>query len=342
MNAWTNSLRRAFQLTHMAGMARLADTDWAALAPYDRWRMESAGLTADDWALMRAAPRDDFRGQPMLTPDGIYATGDPRAAQVVARYLGMLADESETAIINPDLATRAATTLGGTQAGTLRGELARAVMQFKSFPLAMMSRHWGRMLETPQGLEGAPMLANRLAYAATMMVTLTALGAVAFQTKQMVSGKDPVDMTRGKFWLQAMAQGGGLGFLGDLLLNDPEGSRRGGWEGKLSILGPTASTAGGVLDLVHTNTFQAMAGKETHAGAEAFRLARSNLPLVNLWYAKEALNHAGLHALQENLSPGYLNRMQQRARKDWSQDYYWAPGSGLPQRAPDITAVAGE
>ena len=341
MNAWTNSLRRAFQLTHMAGMARLADTDWAALTPYDRWRMESAGLTADDWTLMRAAPRDDFRGQPMLTPDGIYATGDPRAAQVVARYLGMLADESETAIINPDLATRAATTLGGTQAGTIRGELARAVMQFKSFPLAMMSRHWGRMLETPQGLEGAPMLANRLAYAATMMVTLTALGAVAFQTKQLVSGKDPVDMTNAKFWTRAMAQGGGLGFVGDMLLADTTGDR-----GQLdtlgrALLGPSFGSLADAWELTKGNIDEALAGKDTHLGAEGFRFARSHLPLVNLWYAKEALNHAGLHALQENLSPGYLNRMQQRARKDWNQDFYWAPGTGMPDRAPSFEEVAG-
>ena len=341
MNAWTNSLRRGFQLTHMAGMARLADTDWAALTPYDRWRMETAGLTVDDWALMRAAPRDNFRGQPMLTPDGIYATGDPRAAQVVARYLGMLADESETAIINPDLATRAATTLGGTQAGTVRGELARAVMQFKSFPLAMMSRHWRRMLETPQGMDGAPMLANRLAYAATMMVTLTALGAVAFQTKQMVSGKDPVDMTNAKFWTRAMAQGGGLGFVGDMLLADTTGDR-----GQLdtlgrALLGPSFGSLADAWELTKGNVDEMIAGKDTHAGAEGFRFARSHLPLVNLWYAKEALNHAGLHALQENLSPGYLNRMQQRARKDWQQDFWWTPGTGLPDRAPSFEEVAG-
>ena len=50
---------------------------------------------------------------------------------------------------------------------------------------------------------------------------------------------------------------------------------------------------------------------------------------------------AGRHALQENLSPGYLSRMQQRARKDWQQEYYWAPGTGLPDRAPSFEEVAG-
>lgn len=63
---------------------------------------------------------------------------------------------------------------------------------------------------------------------------------------------------------------------------------------------------------------------------------------MNLWYAKAALDHAGMHALQENLSPGYLSRMQQRAHKEWGQDWWWKPGTGGPDRAPDFTAIGGK
>ena len=45
-------------------------------------------------------------------------------------------------MLNPDLATRAIVTGGGSQRGTVLGELAQATMQFKSFLIAMMSRHW--------------------------------------------------------------------------------------------------------------------------------------------------------------------------------------------------------
>lgn len=342
MNLWTDTLRRSFQLTHMAGVGRLSRLEWDSLTPYDRWRLESKGLTRDDWAVIKAAQPDQFRGQDMITPEGIYATGDPRAGEVVAKYLGMLSDESEFAVLNPDLATRAITTAGGTQAGTVRGELARAVMQFKSFPIAMMSRHWRRMLETPQGLEGAPMVANRLAYAGAMLMSLTALGAIAFQTKQLVSGKDPVDMTTKKFWVRAMAQGGGLGFFGDMLLSDTTADR-----GQLdtlgrAFLGPSFGSAADFWELTKGNVDEFLAGKDTHIGAEALRFARGHLPLVNLWYAKTALDQAALHAIQENLSPGYLSRMQQRARKDWNQEFYWQPGSGLPDRGPSFEQLAGQ
>lgn len=62
----------------------------------------------------------------------------------------------------------------------------------------MISRHWFRVIDTPAGLDGAPVMANRLAYSAALMTSLTALGAIAFQSKQIVSGKDPVDMTAEK------------------------------------------------------------------------------------------------------------------------------------------------
>jgi hypothetical protein len=342
MNFWTDTLRRGFQLTHMQAMGRMRATAWDQLTEYDRWRLGRQGLTADDWSVIQAAQPVVHNGHDFITPDAIYATGDPRAGEVVAKYLGAISDESEIAVLNPDLATRAITTAGGSRAGTIDGELWRAVAQFKSFPIAMISRHWRRMLETPQGLEGAPMMANRLAYSGAMMVSLTALGAIAFQIKQMVSGKDPVAMDTPKFWTRAVAQGGGLGFMGDILLSDTTDDRSPMDSFGRLLLGPSFGSAADLYELTKGNFDEMRAGKQTHAGAEAMRFARSHLPLVNLWYAKTALDQAGLHAAQEAMSPGYLSRIQNKARKDWGQDYWWSPGGDFaPERAPSFEAMAG-
>lgn len=347
MNAWTDTLRRAFSMTMMNGMARMAKTDWAALTEYDRWRMTSKGITDADWSIIRQAQFSQHRGMDFLTPESIYATGDARAGEVVSKVLGLITDESEHAVLNPDLATQAIQSFGGQQRGTISGELARSVMQFKSFPIAMISRHWRRMLETPQGLEGAPMLANRVTYAGAMMVSLTALGAVAFQTKQIVQGKDPVDMDpteNPRFWLRAMAQGGGLGIVGDLLFIDPAETYGDATATAIkNVAGPVIGSAAELsLKLGAFNVWEAASGRDTHAIAEGIQFARSHTPYVNLWYGKAALDHAGLHALQENMSPGYLSRMRQRAKKDWGQDYWWKPGTGAPDRAPDLGAAVGE
>ncbi|QAZ38423.1 hypothetical protein C1M51_02745 [Methylibium sp. Pch-M] len=340
MNAWTDTLRRAFSLTMMQGLARLSKTEWGALTEYDRWRMSSKGLTEADWDLMRRAEMAQHRGVDFITPDAIYATGDPRAGEVVAKMIGMITDESEIAILNPDLTTRAITSGGGAQRGTMGGELARSTAQFKSFPIAMISRHWRRMIDTPQGLEGAPLMANRLVYAAAMMTSLTVLGAIAFQTKQLVAGKDPVDMTTPKFWTRAVAQGGGLGFVGDMLLTDTADDRSPLDTFGKSFLGPGFGSAAELYELTKGNIDEMNAGKVTHFGAEAFRFGRSHAPLVNLWWGKAALDHAVLNSVQENLSPGYLARVRNRAQKDWRQGYWWEPQDTAPDRAPDLGAIA--
>lgn len=326
----------------MQAVGRMRSTAWDQLKQYDRWRLEQQGLTGDDWAVIQAAQPVVHNGHDFVTPDAVYATGDPRAGEVVAKYLGAISDESEVAVLNPDLATRAITTAGGSRAGTIDGELWRAVAQFKSFPIAMISRHWRRMLDTPQGMEGAPVMANRLAYSGAMMFSLTALGAIAFQIKQMVSGKDPVAMDSPKFWTRAVAQGGGLGFMGDILLGDTTDDRSPIDSFGRLVLGPSFGSAADLYELTKGNADEALAGKDPHAGAEALRFARGHLPLVNLWYAKSAIDHAALHAAQENLSPGYLSRIQNKARKDWGQDYWWTPGDGMPDRAPDLGRAIGQ
>ena len=341
MNAWTDTVRRGFGLTMQAGLGKLSKTEWGKLTEWDRAHLERKGITKEDWAVVNTAQLSEYRGQQMLTPEAIAASGHPQANQVTAKILGFITDESEYAVMNPDLATKAIQTWGGQKAGTGVGELARLTMQFKSFPTAMISRHWRRMLEGDKGLDGAPMLANKAAYTAALLMSTTALGAMVFQTKQMITGKDPVDMTTPKFWVRAAAQGGGAGFVGDMILGDTTQDRSTMDTMGRMLLGPTFGSAADLWELTKGNVDEAIAGKDTHIVAESIKFARSHTPYVNLWYGKAALDHLFLHAVQENLSPGYLNRQKDRARKDWGQDYWWAPGEAAPERAPDLEAIGG-
>jgi hypothetical protein len=340
MNAWTDTLRRAFSMTMMQGLGRISKKSWADLSEWDRTHLQRKGLTEEDWSVITQAKLTPFKGMDHLTPESIMATGDARAQEVVNKVLGLITDESEYAVLNPDLATKTIQSLGGMQTGTHRGEIARSVMQFKSFPVAMITRHWRRAFDAPQGLDGAPALANRTAYSAALMLSLTGLGAIAFQNKQLVSGRDPIDMTTPRFWLKAFTQGGGAGFLGDVLLRDSTDDRA-PQQGLFELLGPTAGSLAQIYSLTKGNLDEAAAGKDTHLGAEGLQFARGHLPFTSLWYAKRSLDAAFLHQLQENLSPGYLQRQKAKAMKDWNQRMYWEPGQALPGRAPDFTQVAG-
>lgn len=268
-------------------------------------------------------------------------------SEAVKRYMALLQHESTMAITDPDVAARAFIRRG-TAPGSITGEAARLIGQFQTFPLSMFTRHWRRILDTPRGLEGAPLgfreegQFNKLAALGGMIAMMGVAGAIVLQIKQIRDGKDPLNMNPAedhgvKFWTQALLQGGGFGFIGGLLLNPPEERGSRGWEGTIGALGPVAGTIGAAIDLTHGNLMEAAQGKDTHFWAEGIRFAKNHAPLVGLWYTRSAIDHAVLQSLQEWANPGYLQRIKARARKDWGATWYWEPGQPLPERAPNLS-----
>ncbi len=354
MNAWTDGLRRAFSATMMQGFAKKVGTGWQQLDEWDRFMMARKGITEDDWNIIAKAKPTERGGDAYLTRDAIMATGEDGAQQAATKWMAFVSDEAQFAIVNPDMATRAIVTGGGMPTGTVRGEAMRSFMQFKSFPTAMVTRHWRRLFDTPQGLEGAPAgfgaqtaagaAINRTAVFAGLNVSLMLLGAIVLQEKAILQGKDPYDMTEPKFWARALGQGGGLGYVGDFITKDPTEQRGSNFEqAGGTVLGPAGGAVAGLAgDLVLTNLWEAAKGKDTHFGAEALRWLNSQAPGVSLWQVRGAWDHWFLHNMQENLNPGYLSRMRNRAMQDWGQDYWWQPGEFAPERAPDFSNVTGD
>jgi hypothetical protein len=354
MNAWTDGLRAAFSATMMQNFAKKLGKGWGELDEWDRYLMQRHDISEADWQTITSSKATERDGLAYLTRQGVIETGADNAQSAATKWLAFVSDEAQFAVVNPDLATRAIATAGGLPAGTLKGEAMRSIAQFKSFPIAMMTRHWRRIFETPQGLEGAPTgfgaesaagaRVNQIAGLAALNVSLMLLGSVVLQIKALVQGKDPYDMTEAKFWARAEAQGGGLGYLGDLLFKDPTEQHGGNVEqGVGAILGPAAGAAAGFAgDLLFVNAWELAKGKETHAGAEALKWVNSQLPFTGIWYVKGAWERAVLHDMQEAANPGYLGRVQKRAMKDWGQGYWWPTGEMAPERAPDFGRMAGQ
>lgn len=308
--------------------------------------------------IQRSKERQDARQQVidrLMREEGpaLAAEAQRLRDQVATKILGAIVDESQFAVVNPDIATRAIVTGGGRPTGSIDGELWRSFSQFKSFPTAMVTRILRRIAETPQGLEGAPMgfgaqsaagaLGNRLAIVAGLNLALMVVGAYVLQTKALVQGKDPYDMTQFKFWMRALAQGGGLGYFGDLIFKDPTEQRGNTVEQTVGVLGGPVlgSIAGLVGDLGVVNAWEAAKGKSTNAGAEAIRWLNSQAPYQSLWWLRGLYERAFLFQAQEAVNPGYLARMRQRAMLDWQQGYWWDPQEVVPDRAPDLAAAVG-
>lgn len=248
----------------------------------------------------------------------------------VTRLLGVVGEETDMAVIRPGVSDRYMTA-GQFQRGTWKGELARSVFLFKSFPLAVIARHWMRGLNMPT-------TGGKAAYLASLIVGTTLLGAVADTINDLLQGKDiknynPFKEHGVQNWIKAFLKGGSLGLYGDFLFS---GATQTSHVGPLAaMLGPVAGAVEETMALTQGNIVQGLQGKDTHFGAEAVRFVRGNLPGASLWYAKAALDHMIFHQMQEYFTPGYLAKMERRARNEFGQDYWWRPGTGINgMRAP--------
>lgn len=349
LNAWTEAVRRAFSLNLMAATGKLVQsTRWDQLDNYDRVRFSRHGITESDWLVMRLATPETYKKCSMLTRGSLEAIPETTLAmygltvadrdRAIARWLSMLQDESYMASIDPDLATRTGSSRG-TQAGTVSGELWRSVMLFKSFPFAMLTRHWSR----GQDLWTSGNEAGAVGYAASIIVGTTIFGAISLQIANLVAGRDMQDMdpmNNPEFWGQALMKGGGLGIFGDMLYNGVFAEGTYGSPNVLSFLGPVAGSAMDTWDVAKSYLVdEGLYDKETKAGMKALRLVRGNTPFLNVWYAKAVLDHAVFNDLNEMLSPGYLRRQRNRAMRSQGQGYWWSQQEMFPERAPEFATA---
>lgn len=352
MNAITAGAQRGFGVTYMDTLGDMSrrHASLQAMEAADRTRLESKGITETDWQVWRLAEPEDWRGagDTVLTANSIYKLTDQQLQglaqqanttpqrlrdQAATKLLGTVLDETNMAIIEPGARERSFM-YGNVQRGTWGGELQRSFWQFKSFSIAMAMRHWSRAMAQPGW--------GKAKYLSSLVATTTVLGAMAIQLNEIASGRDPKDMTEDgmlgvpglRFGMAALMKGGAAGLYGDFLFSD---QTSGGQSALAAIGGPIA----GDIESIFKLKDRAADGNVDATGGNLVRLAKSHIPFANLWYTKAATDHMIFHQLQEYFSPGYLRRMEQRAKKEFGQRFWWSPGDIAPDRAPNLGAMVG-
>lgn len=335
--AWSDAGKRAYGVTMMGGIGNLVrkHADLARIADDDARILKSKGISKQDWTVWRLADQEDWGNgnTTMLTPESIMripdsklqAFGNPERVRFEAmrKLLGSVAEEVDMAVISPGARDRMITG-ADKQRGSISGELHRSVFLFKSFPIAVVMRHWARAA-------GMPSAGGRAAYMAAFLASTTILGAMSQQINDMLSGRNPREAFGDKalqFWISALLKGGGLGLYGDFLLSDH--TRYGG--GALaSLLGPVAGLVDDAVKLVQGIPLNAVEGKPEQTGGDLVKFGKGLIPGQNLWYTKAVLDHLIFNQMQEYFSPGYLLRMEKRSKKEFNQTYWWRPQDRLPQ-----------
>lgn len=345
LTAITDARKRAFSATMMSALGDMVQSkSWDQLDSNDLKLLKAKGVTPETYAIWQKAKQEtspDFPGG-LLSGRAIMAIDDPAVSldakeKAATHLMGMILEEQNMAIIEAGSRERALL-FGGTKKGTLGGELARAAMQFKTFPFAMLTRHWNRVLSMPD-------TGGRWQHGAALFAMSAITGAMALEIKELLNGKDPRalwetnDPVRmSKTWAACVMQGGALGIFGDFLTST---ASRGGSDWTSTLAGPIAGVIGDVGNTAIGNMAKAAQGDETDVLADSVRIAKGLTPGASLWYAKAAFNNLVFGQLQEMASPGYLDRMRRRTARETGQDYWWAPGEFTPERAPDLGAAVG-
>lgn len=354
LNAITEARRRAFSVTMLDTIGQLTREfdDVAKLDPND-WRiLRGKGITAEEWQLWRAAKPDDWGGgYTVLTPESIYAVPDAEVARIMpgvnpqiareraaTKLLAVVLEERDYAVIEPGARERTLIN-AGTVRGTVSGELIRSVMQFKTFPVAMIMRHWGRALKMYDKKR------SKVGYIAALVAMQTLMGAIAMQIGEIVNGRNPRNLNPfegengGKNVIAAVLKGGALSLYGDFLFADTNTYGR-TLAGALG--GPMVGLVEDTFKLTVGNLQQLAKGEETEFGAEAARFARGYTPGANLWYTKAATDRLIFFNMQELANPGYLRRMQASQQKFNGATYWWDPANPERVREIDVAQAVGE
>ncbi len=300
------------------------------------------GFTENDWQVMRLAQPEDWGGQHgLLTPKSIRdipdsklsALGDPvdLRRHAASMLLGHVLEETNMGVMQQGARQRASLAGVGTTGGTaaaVGGELLRSSMLFKGFSAAMMQKHWTRAGSLPTG-------AGTAGYMARLFTIGTIAGGVALELQALARGEDPPNIVEPKFWGKAILKGGGLGYMGDFLSEAVNSNDN---HPVAAAIGPVATTMEDAYNLTLGAAIKASQGERTDEAGNLIRFVRNNNPLNN-WYTKAAFDHLIFNDMQEAVSPGYLDRMAQKAQKSRGTSWYYDPHESLPHAAPDFSKM---
>ncbi len=331
LSAFTQAGRNGFGLAFMATLRSHAGDGFDQLPDKLRRTMQRYGITADDWDAARAVPGHEHFLRPIDIVRSHAGTAlDGR--RVGERLLEMILMESEYAVPQGTLRAQAAA-YGGLKRGTIRDEFWRSAGQFKMFGISVAMLQAQRIAN--EAIEDG--MWRGAGYAASLLIVTTLYGALAMQLKEITKGRDPRPMTgehAWKFWGGAMLQGGGLGIYGDFLAS--ETNRMGGGLAR-TVGGPTLDVAASLLSLSSGNVAQAIRGEKTNTGRELVRFLGQNTPGGSLWYLRAAYERVVLDRLHRAADPEAYQAMRRqilKQRKDYGQEFWWAPGESGPRRGP--------
>lgn len=337
LTPWTEMGKKAFGMAFMREIGAQAGKHFDELPPLMKRLMSENGITSADWNLIRKTKQHEPEpGVGFLRPNEI-AQG-PAGEALAEKYLAMILRHSRMAVVEGT--TRSRTFLGSAKPGTVTGELARNIGQFKSFAVAFTLLHVGRIAREFQA--GNTKFA--LGLTTQLIVSHAIMGALVLEIGELMSGRKPklaMLMAEGKppgadYWGAGLLKAGGLGVFGDFLFA-PVNYFGGGLAA--TFMGPL----GGAVERFRQSTFGEvqdwMTGenKEGRAARIAIEQANRLTPGSSLWQIRLLKERLVINELQRAFDPNHekvWRKHEQLVKKVRGTEYWWRPGDRAPDESP--------
>lgn len=327
---WTEGARHAFGLEFMGVMSDHSKLVYKGLPKELRRTFDRYGITANDWEIMRKAPKFEIEGAEFLRPDDladakVLGITTPERNELIGKYMQMILTEMDFAVPTPDARVKTITTMG-TQRGSIAGELMRSASMLKSMPITVIAQQYYRALQI-QGLK------DKGSYITSLFVGTTVMGAAAYQLKEISKGREPLAMDNSKFWAAAVQQGGGLGIFGDFMFSDV--NRYGQGIGS-TLIGPMVPMVDDVAKLTLGNVHEFI-GEEgslqdkfraMNLSGDIIRASRNYMPGASLWYTRAAFERLVLEQAEMMADPQAKKkfiRLMKKRQTEYNQGYWWEP-----------------
>jgi len=339
MQWWNSAQKEGLAAMLASDLANYSNRSFDDVPKETKRLLNQYGITGVEWSLFRGLDMKAVDGQKYLVPALVDEIPNAKIDIVISNKTGKLdinenmraefrdelrtklssyyVDSADAAIPTPGARERAIMNQGQPR-GTVIGEAVRMIMQLKGFPITYitkgMSRHFYAKGGGASGIIGL----------SQMMVGTTVMGYLSMSLKDIIKGKEPMDvfnedLSKTKDVLtRAFLQGGGAGIYGDFIFGK---FNEYGQSLTTTALGPTAS----VIDDIGTIYAKFRDGDEVMKDAAKFGL--QNTPYLNLFYTKTALDYFVIYGFLERANPGYLDKMETRMREDFDQEFYYPPSS---------------
>jgi len=227
-------------------------------------------------------------------------------SQMLSTYL---TDQTNTAQMSEGISEQAMLNRG-LQSGTVAGEFARIMTQFKQYPLAITRRTIGRTIKEEGSTVGG-LVQN--------MITATLLGYLANSGKQLWTNGQLPNPASSQGWINAISMGGGMGMFGDYMKGNYSEY---GHSFSDNFIPPTFQSVNDVVKLAaNLNPFNSHPKRMSYwgnAGKAMLNFANYNV-FSGTWLTHNYVWKQFTNAIMDELDPGYIKSVAQEQAKQKDQ-----------------------